>query len=181
MKPFMTTALVCLFAFSSATLAATPEATAEFKQKKESAEKEYTEARLKCDAMKGHPKDVCIAEAKAARIHVVSNAKATLLNTEKARAKSAKEIANADYAVAKAMCGSQVGNDKDVCIKKADAVRIAAIANASAVKKVNDARSEASSDKQDANYEVALEKCNALVGTAKDMCVSAAKTKFKKM
>ena len=43
-----------------------------------------------------------------------------------------------------------------------------------------DARNEANTVKREAEYKVAIEKCDALAGTAKDSCVSAAKTHYGK-
>ncbi|MBC3919982.1 hypothetical protein H8L32_21105 [Undibacterium sp. CY18W] len=172
--------IVCSAAFSSAAWSATSEKSAAYTAAKDTAATEYKLAKAKCDAITGNPKDVCIAEAKAARVHTESNAKAEYKNTLAARTSAAKDIADADYDVAKTKCGSLTGNDKDVCVKQANADKIAAVANAKADKKVVEARVDANDDKRNAEYKVAIEKCDALAGPGKDSCVVAAKTKFGK-
>ncbi len=56
-----------------------------------------------------------------------------------------------DYKTEKSDCGTQAGNDKDICVKE---------------------------DKHDAEHKVAAEKCQALAGEAKDACIAAAKAKY---
>src|SRR3990167_6110184 len=67
-----------------------------YKQTKDTAAAEYKAAKAKCDALKDNDKDVCIQEAKAARIHAVAEAEAQYKNTPKARASARKDIADAD-------------------------------------------------------------------------------------
>ena len=161
-------------------MAAPSEAKVAYTAANERAAVDYKLARPKCDSLTGNPKDVCIAEAKAARIHVEADAKAQYKNTLSARTEARKAIADADYDVNKVRCGSQTGNAKDVCIKEAKAALISAVADATADKKVSEARKDAREDKQTAEYKVALEKCDALAGTAKDACIAAANNRFGK-
>jgi len=161
-----------------ANAAATPEAKALYRNAKESAAAQYKEARARCDAIAGNPKDVCVAEAKAARVRAEADATAQYRNTLRAYTKARQDIAKADYAVDQSRCKALTGNDKDVCMKRAKSTRTAALADAKADKKVIEARSNAREDKRIAEYQVAAEKCDALAGTAKDQCVSAAKTQF---
>ena len=56
-----------------------------------------------------------------------------------------------DYKTEKSDCGTQAGNDTDICVKE---------------------------DKHDAEHKVAAEKCQALAGEAKDACIAAAKAKY---
>ena len=100
----------------------------------------YSVASERCDDKAGNEKDVCVKEAKAARIHETANAKAdmkssnanTVANerTENANVKavnkivSAQEAAtvdkrNADYAVAKEKCDAFAGAAKDNCHNEA--------------------------------------------------------------
>ena len=166
--------------FASASIAATSEAKAAYNAATDAASADYKLARAKCDALADNPKDVCIAEAKAARVHTKSEARAQYKNTLRARTNARKDMAKADYAVAKAKCGSLTGNAKDVCIKEAKSAKVAAIADAKADKKVIEARKDARDDKTDARYKVALEKCDALSGEVKDSCVVKAKLDFGK-
>jgi hypothetical protein len=128
--------------------------------------------------MNGNPKDICVAQAKAARVQVEAIATAQYKGTVSARSSARKDIAEANYGVDKAKCAGQDGNSKDVCMKEAKATLIAAKADATADKKIMDARIDARDDKQIANYKVALEKCDALAGPAKDACVASAKAKY---
>lgn len=160
--------------------AATAEASATYKAANDLASADYKVAHAKCDILKDNPKDVCIAEAKSARVLVEANAKAQYKGTLAARTSAAKDIADANYDVEKAKCASQNGNAKDVCIKAAKANKVAAVSDAKADKKVIDARVDASENKNTAEYKVALEKCDAATGAAKDTCVAAAKKRFGK-
>jgi hypothetical protein len=165
---------------SGAAGAATPEAKAAYAQAKDSAAATYKAARAQCDAITGNPKDVCVAEAKTARVRAEQEAGAFYKNTLKAYTASRMKIASANYDLDKAKCGALAGNDKDVCISQAKATLIAAQADAKADKKAIEARSDARDDKRTAQYKVAMEKCDAFAGAAKDSCVSAAKSQFGK-
>jgi hypothetical protein len=160
--------------------ASSPEAKASFNGAKDIAQAEYKIAVAKCDSLTGNPKEVCVAEAKAARTTLESNASAQYKNTLSNRTNSAKAIVDAHYDVEKAKCGSKNGNEKDVCIKIADANKIAGIANATADKKVAEVRADARRDKVAAGYKVELEKCEAFAGATKDNCVSTTKMQFGK-
>jgi hypothetical protein len=174
---FMSAAIICV---SGQTMAATAEAKATYKAANATATAEYKIAHAKCDNLKDNPKDVCIAEAKAARTVTEANANAQYKNTLAARTTAAKDIADANYDVEKEKCGSQSGNAKDVCIKTAKANKVIAVSDAKADKKVIDARVDANEDKNTAEYKVALEKCDAATGAAKDACVTSAKKHFGK-
>lgn len=165
---------------STSVFANTQESAAIYKSAQSQAATEFKISRAKCDALADNPKDVCIAEAKARRIHIEENAKATYKDTLKARVSAIKSIADADYEVDKTKCAALTGNDKDVCIKKAKSTKVATIATASADKKVIEARTDEKEDKKAAEYKVAIEKCDAMTGNAKDACVAAAKLKFGK-
>ncbi|CAN5851438.1 hypothetical protein BH11PSE12_BH11PSE12_28710 [soil metagenome] len=168
------------FGLTNYAMAATSDAKVTYTAAKDMADAEYKVAHAKCDSLTSNPKDVCVAEAKAARTTMDANAKAVYKNTLSARTSAAKSIADANYDVDKAKCGALAGNDKDVCIKKAKSTKVAAVANAKADKKVIDARTDARDDKRTAEYKVALEKCDALAGAAKDTCVASAKAQFGK-
>lgn len=171
---------VAVLAGGSAIAAPTAEAKAAYAQAKDRAQADYKLARAKCDAVTGNPKDVCKAEANAARVRTREEASALYKNTLKAFTSSRLKIADADYALDKAKCGALTGNDKDVCIKQAKATLIAAQADATADKKAIEARTDARDDKRTAEYKVALEKCDAYAGAAKDSCVSTAKSQYGK-
>ena len=160
--------------------AATPEAKLAYQQARDAAAAEYKTAHARCEAITGNPKDVCILEAKAARVRADEEARAKYEDTLKAYTRARMRIAGANYDLDKARCAGLTGNDKDVCQEQAKARLIAAQADAKADQKTIEARNEAREDKRSAAYKVALEKCDAFAGAAKDQCVSAAKAEFAK-
>jgi hypothetical protein len=104
------------------------------------AEAEYMVAVEHCDDKAGNDKDVCVKEAKAAKVRAMADAK-TALETSKANTKAneatrdanakaaatktevrrdaAEEKRDADYAVAKAKCDVLAGEAKDTCVRDA--------------------------------------------------------------
>lgn len=93
--------------------------------------------------------------------------------------KATSKQADIDYKVAKAKCGAQKRNDKDVCLKEAKAAHTSALADAKAKRKITAARKDVSEDKNNANYAAAQEKCDALQGDTNDSCVNNARTQYK--
>jgi hypothetical protein len=166
--------------YGSPARAATPEAKAAYAEAKDSAAAAYKAARARCDAIAGNPKDVCVAEAKTARVRAEQEASAYYNNTLKAYTQSRMRIAAANYELDKTKCAALTGNERDVCIRQAKSALIAAQADAKADKKAIEARTDARDDKRTAEYKVALEKCDAFAGAAKDSCVSAAKSQYGK-
>jgi len=154
--------------------------SSDYSAAKNRAAADYKAAKARCDALSGNPKDVCVAEAKAAEKKSKADAAAQYKNTDKARRDAKIDTAEADYDVAKAKCGARTGNDKDVCIKEAKAAEVKAKADAKATQKIASVRKDAAEDKMDAEYKVAVEKCDAQTGAAKDSCVTAAKARYKK-
>lgn len=182
MKKLLATILVTAagMALTNGACAATGMAKAEYNATTEKASADYKIAKEKCNVLTGNQKDVCAAEAVAARTRVTGQAKAQYKNTPAVMASVRKDIAAADYQVAKAKCGSKTGNVKDVCIKEAKSAKVAAVENAVADKKIVNALVDAQEDKQTAEYKVALEKCDAQSGAAKALCVTTAKSTFGK-
>ena len=174
------TLALALLASTGASAAPSAEAKAAYAQSTDRAAADYKVARARCDAITGNPKDVCIAEAKAARVHTEQEANALYKNTLKAYTQSRLKIADANFDLDKAKCAALTGNDKDVCVKQAKATMIAARADAKADKKAIEARSDARDDKRTAEYKVALEKCDAYAGALKDSCVATAKSQYGK-
>jgi hypothetical protein len=102
----------------------------------------YAIAIERCDDKGGNEKDVCVKEAKAAKVHAVADAK-TQKTTWKANAaanaaagaagaKATSEVTeakrdaasdkrDADYAVAKEKCDALAGEAKDACVNAAKA------------------------------------------------------------
>ncbi|MEQ1485254.1 hypothetical protein [Methyloglobulus sp.] len=93
------------------------------------ADADYSVAAQKCDDKAGNAEDVCVKEAKAARIQQTAAAeaqmktlKADAVAIEKsndARKDAETDMRDANYAVAKQKCEALVDNAKDLCIKDA--------------------------------------------------------------
>lgn len=150
---------------------------------------EFKKAKADCNSLADNANDICIAEAKAtqsiAKAELQAQYKPTVNNRYTARAAKAE----ADYSVAIQVCDDKAGNDKDVCVKEAEAAKVKALADAEvqirtskansiASEKSVDARQAATAEKLDANYAVAKEKCEVLAGEAKEVCVGKAKLQF---
>ncbi len=84
---------------------------------------EYKAAKEKCDQMKGNEKDVCIAEARAARTKTRAEAEAAAKNTSSAKRKALVDVADAEYGVAKAKCKAKEGGERDTCMNEAKEAR----------------------------------------------------------
>ena len=152
----------------------------EHKTAVKNAEASYKSAKASCASLAGNAKDVCVAEAKVQKAYAIAKTDGEFKDTPKAIYDGRKDVASAEYDLAKAKCGAKAGNDKDVCIKEAKAVEVRAKADAKAGTKISDARADASDAKRTANYKVAIEKCDAFSGDTKDTCVKEAKTRFNK-
>ena len=172
--------IVCMSAGAAHAARPSAEAKAAYVQAKDSAGATYKTARAACDVIAGIPKDVCVAEAKTARIRAEQEAEAYYRNTLKAYTQSRLKIADANYDRDKIKCNVLTGNEKDVCVSQAKSTLVAARADATADKKAIEARNDARDDKRTAEYKVALEKCDAFAGAVKDSCVSAAKSQYGK-
>jgi len=155
------------------------------------AETQYKIDRDACGARSGNAKDICLAEAAGKEKIAKADAEAAYKSTPKAREDARIARAEANHNVAKEKCDDLSGNNKDVCVKEADATltkakadakvdRVAADTKDDAAMKEADARRQASADKRDADYKVAAEKCDALSGSAKSTCISDAKTRYGK-
>lgn len=157
-----------------------PDAKTAYEQARATAEANYKAARAKCDLIAGNPHDLCVADARAAKVRVEEEANAAYKNTLAAYTQARLRIASANHDRDKVRCQALTGNDKDVCVEQAKATLIAAEADAKADRKSMEARLDAREDKITAEYRVALEKCDAYAGAAKEQCVSAAKTAYGK-
>jgi hypothetical protein len=140
----------------------------------------YKDASAKCEPLTGHNKDVCVVEAKAVEKRAKASAEANYKGTIKSKTDSRIAYADADYMVAKVACDTKAGQEKDVCVKQAQATQVKLVADAKANKTSVDARVDAREDTRDAQYKVALAKCDAMSATEKDSCVTSAKSAFGK-
>lgn len=171
-----------------------------YKSQDENIGAEYKVAKAACNSFAGNTRDICVAEAKGKK----SIAKAELEENYKPSVKTRYQAyvakADADYAVAIEKCDEKGGNDKDVCVKEAKAVKVHTMADAKAqmstskvnavaneksieaqskaMEKATDARQDATLEKRAADYAVAKEKCEVLAGNAKGLCISDAKVRY---
>jgi len=152
---------------------------AQFTQIKADAKNTFATAHAKCEALEGNAEDVCNLQAKADRTRRIATAEAAYKGTPKATYSARKDIADADYKVAKERCDDIKDNEKDVCVKEAKAVHEKAKSDAKVARDTNDIIKEAVEDRTTADYKVAAEKCDALSGDAKDVCVAKAKADFR--
>jgi len=163
-----------------------------YKADKDKITAEYKSEKDHCSSMSGNAKDICQAEAKGKEKVAKAELEANYKNTDRARYDARVAQADADYDVAKEKCDDMSGNQKDVCMKEAKAMRTKEKANAKIAKvdsstvhdtanKRAEARTDARKDTREAEYKVAAEKCDALSGAAKDQCVKDAKAHYGKM
>src|SRR5665647_140995 len=117
-----------------------PSVKARYKAHVAKADADYSVAIEKCDDKAGNDKDVCVKEAKAAKVHQIADAK-TQMKSKKANAEANEksgdanakaaetkadarkdatiEKRDANYAVAKEKCDALAGSVKDKCISDA--------------------------------------------------------------
>jgi osmotically-inducible protein OsmY len=118
--------------FAAAPTAALNHDPATYRNATQKAFSEYRAAVAKCDGMSGNDKDVCMADAKLARTRTEYDALSQYYNTPAGRAHAHANVANAEFALAKAKCGAKSGADKDDCMNNAKSVHTAALADAKA-------------------------------------------------
>jgi hypothetical protein len=82
------------------------------------ADTEYDVAKEMCDDRSGNSKDVCTAEAKAAHVRAVTDAKTSKKVADATRA-AADDKREADYKVETAKCDALAGDAKAECVKSA--------------------------------------------------------------
>jgi uncharacterized cupredoxin-like copper-binding protein len=172
----------------------------QYQDAQKSIEADGNAALSRCDTMTANAKDICVAEAKG-RQHV---AKAELEAKHEPTAKNRNDVhvakAEAAYKVSMERCDDRAGNDKDVCVKAAEAAKVHALSSAKShatVSKANmaahetsanadakasaigdEARKDAAGQNANAEYALAKEKCNSLAGNTRDDCVNDAKARF---
>lgn len=153
----------------------------EYKQAVSQATATFKTEKAACQPMAGNARDICMETAKGHER--VAKAEAEYAYTGKAKDMESlnKAKAEATYGVSREKCDDKAGNDKDVCIKEAKAVRTKAMADLKATKEVSVARKDAVDTKREADYKVAAEKCDAMSGDAKTACMNTAKSQFGKM
>ncbi|VVE88241.1 hypothetical protein [Pandoraea bronchicola] len=181
----------CLAAGAAATMGTTAANAADaaakdrYEAAQKSAEADYKASAARCDDLKDNAKKVCVENAKGNEKVAKANAEADYKQTPKARYDAALAKADADYSVAKLRCDDKKGNEKDVCVKDADAAKTKAYGDAKVMRTSREsskdtmaARQDANADANKAQYKAALERCDSLSGNSKDTCVADAKARF---
>lgn len=93
-------------------------------------EQQYKAMEKKCDGLKDNAKEICEAEAEGFKRTAEAQAKMSARDTPKTRLEYQEAKAEADYKVAKARCGDQVGDAKKACENEAKAMQDLAKAQA---------------------------------------------------
>lgn len=88
--------------------------------RKEVADADYDVAKAKCGDKAGNDKDVCVKEAKSAKVAAVSDATATKKVIE-VRKDARDDKRDAEYKVATEKCDAMAGAAKDACVASAKA------------------------------------------------------------
>ena len=155
-----------LAASASALFAATPAYAqdASYKSLTDKATADYKQAKAACDSQSGNAKKVCMEEAKVARAKADSDAVAQYRNTPRELGKARKDVANAEYDLAKAKCGDRTGADKTTCMNDAKAAKTASLADA------NTGARDGTNVAQ--NPPATKENCDAMDATAKAACMT---------
>jgi len=99
------------------------------------------------------------------------------LNHDPATYRNVSQKAATEYKTASAKCDAKTGNDKDVCVAEAKAVR--AHTESDAFAKYNNSekgRASARAKVAEAEFDVAKAKCDAMSGADKDGCMDNAKS-----
>ena len=123
---------------------------------------QYKTDKEACKSLTGNAKDVCMEEAKGKEKVAKAEADAAYKNTPKARENARIAHADASYNVAKEKCDDLSGNQKDVCVKEANAAHVKAKADAkvdrvaadtrnTSAEKTAEARKDATEDTRDAH------------------------------
>lgn len=152
----------------------------EYRQAMNHAGAAYRVQAQRCAGLAGNGRDICSEQARAEYKRAGAEAQARLRNTPGARVDARISIADAEYAVARARCRAQSGNQRNVCMEQAKAENTAAKADARSDLRVTEARNKARNQKRDAYYKAEAEKCDAMKDEARDACITLAKSRHGK-
>jgi hypothetical protein len=132
-------------AFSAGAMAQTMSKD-QYKSGKDGIVAEYKSAKAACGFLAGNAKDICMAGASGKEIVAQAELEAKYKPSESTSYNVRVARADADYLVAMERCDDKGGNVKDVCVKQAKAVAVAAKADAKAQKKTADAHETANEE-----------------------------------
>lgn len=145
-------ALALAIAFVPAGAAPPPLTKDAYKVAAERIEHEAKAQRKACDRLKGHPKELCQAEAKGREKTGKAQLEARYKPSPDAEKLAKFRQAEAEYEVAKVRCAAARGRAKDACIDRAKHEREAAIrlAKVEKVEEVREIKAKAEEQKQPA-------------------------------
>jgi hypothetical protein len=182
--------LILVFSLSSAFLGnALAMTQAEYKVQQEQISASFRSNSSKCNLMAGNTKDVCMSEVNGAD----KISRAALLSKYEPNPEHEQALrttrSDTAFETAKKMCNDFAGNLKDVCTEDANAAHVsaeqdnklaslAASGGANKTEKLKNAEKDALKEKREAAYLAVKVRCDSLAGTAKDSCVSDAKTEY---
>ncbi len=169
-----------VLAFGPIASAETTQARTAYAMALDHASLQYKGATAKCNPVAGHDRDMCAVQAKAVEKRAKASAEADYKGTIASRTDSQVANADADFMVAEAACDSEAGQQKDVCVKQAQATQVKQVSAAKAHKTAVDAQAGARDDAREAQYKVELAKCNALSGPEKIGCTTSAESAYGK-
>lgn len=141
---------------------------------------DYKADKEACGPLSDNAKDICVAEAKAKQKVARAELEYNYTGKPSDQTKVMEAKAKTAYDVAKEKCDDRQGNDKDVCVQEARAIRTKALADAKMGKQMGESQRDAGEEKRDADYKLEAEKCDVLSGDAKGRCIAMAKEKYGK-
>ncbi|PWF49410.1 BON domain-containing protein [Massilia glaciei] len=118
--------------FAAAPTAALNHDPATYRNITQKVEADYKAAVSTCAGAVGNAREVCLEEAKVARVRSEADALAQYNNTAKGREKARRKVADAQYTLAKVRCAGMSAADQQGCMSRARAEHTAAIADARA-------------------------------------------------
>jgi hypothetical protein len=127
---------------------------------------EYRAVMQRCDRDSGHARDLCVAEARAARRIAKVDAEARAKDTPKAWHDARIARAEAEFLVAKERCGAFADNAKDGCVSEARAAEARAKAEAERARRDAEAGHDSQAERA---------RCDALAGEARQQCLANAR------
>ncbi|MBI4696408.1 MAG: hypothetical protein HY749_20560 [Gammaproteobacteria bacterium] len=170
----------CLLAVSYAAPGADDDAKSYHDANVQRAEDSYEAQKERCKQLSGNKRDVCMAEARRDERTEKADAEAAYKPNADHITDEMTTRADGDYKVAKEKCDAKAGNDKDICLKDAEAAHTKAIADAKAYRKSAEAHQDAAKKSMDADYDAAKERCENYAGETRDTCLSEARARYGK-
>jgi hypothetical protein len=111
----------------------------DYQSARKAIEADYKSLKAGCDPLSANARDICNAEAKGKENVALAELKASYKPGSKTRYGVRIAKANAAHSIAREKCDDLADDAKDVCVKEADAARVAAKADARAQMKTTDA------------------------------------------